>query len=495
MPNCPQAVVNSDGRVTLQELKPVYPKLPFKMKRAQLLFLSLFLGLNVLVAQAAVPKKANVLLLIVDDLNTWMLNEPGRYSGKVIAPNIKRLAESGVQFSHAFAASPKCSPSRTAFLMGVAPWQSGHTDNGLKIRDNPVLGKAVSFPKLFQEQGYYMATSGKISHGFRDGVKWDQNWRHKRDPAPPGTPFNGFAKAKSGKLTERDWGVTHLNESEMNDTKVADSAIKALKMKHERPFFIACGLFHPHMPWYVPQKYYDLYPLEEIELPPVKDDDLEDIPEPGRKLISDTYYQALEHKQYRQGVQAYLATTTYADTQMGRVLDTLENSPHRDNTIVVLISDHGFHVGEKHHWQKGTMWEEGANSLMMFRVPGLTHAKQICERPVSLMDLYPTIVELVGIKKPGHVYGNSLVPLLKDASVPRDHPVFTAYQDHISVRTDRYRLIQYSDGSKELYDLRMDPYQYVNQAKRLSNSKIVAELSKQLPAFEMLDYVRGNRAE
>lgn len=494
--NFPQADAQRDGMAALQELKQVYPKLPFNMKRAQHLLLALLICLNVPVpgAQAAEPGKPNVLLLIVDDLNTWMLNKPGRFSGKVMAPNIKRLAESGIQFSNAFAASPKCSPSRTAFLMGVAPWQSGHTDNGLKISDNPVLAKAMSFTKLFQDQGYFMATSGKISHGFKDGVNWDQTWRHKRDPAPPGTPFNGFAMTPSGKLTERDWGVSHLKESEMNDTKVADSAIKALKMNHDRPFFIACGLFHPHMPWYGPQKYFDLYPLEEIEVPPVKDDDLDDIPQPGRMLISDTYDKALEHKEYRKGVQAYLATTTYADTQMGRVLDTLENSPYRDNTIVILISDHGFHVGEKHHWQKGTMWEEGANSLMMFRVPGLTQPKQICERPVSLMDLYPTIVELAGIEKPEHVYGNSLVPLLQDASAPHDHPVFTAYQDHISIRTDRYRLIQYSDGSNELYDLNMDPHQYVNQAQHPSNSKIVANLSKQLPEFKMLDYVRRNRA-
>ena len=460
----------------------------------KLLLLALLISLNAPAAQAAAFKKPNVLLLIIDDLNTWMLNKPGRYTGKVIAPNIKRLSESGVQFTRAYAASPKCSPSRTAFLMGVAPWQSGHTDNGLKISDNPVLAKAVSFPKLFQEQGYYMATSGKISHGYKDGVNWDQSWRHKRDPAPPGTPFNGFAKAKNGKLTERDWGVTHLKESEMNDTKVADSAIKALKMKHDRPFFIACGLFHPHMPWYVPKKYFDMYPLDEINLPPVKEDDLEDIPEPGRKLISSTYYQALEHKQYRKGTQAYLAATTYADHQVGRVLDTLENSPYRDNTIVVLISDHGFHVGEKHHWQKGTMWEEGANTLMMFRVPGLTQAKQICERPVSLMDLYPTITELAGIKKPGHVHGNSLVPLLKNPLTSHDHPILTAYQDHISIRTDRHRLIRYSDGSMELYDLKKDPHQYTNQAKRSADSKIVAQLLEQLPKFEMLGYLRGKKA-
>lgn len=237
----------------------------------------------------------NVLLLIIDDLNTWLLSRPGRYTGRVLAPNIQRLAESGMLFTHAYTASSKCSPSRTAFLMGVAPWVSGCTDNGLLIKSNEILAQATSFPKLFQEQGYYMVSSGKIAHGYDTGVKWDRVVRHKRDPAPPGAPLNGFARAASGRVTERDWGTTHLKESEMNDTKVADCAVEALQMKHTKPFFIACGLFHPHMPWYIPQKYFDMYPLDKITLPPIKDDDLDDIPPLGQKLISGAYETALHH--------------------------------------------------------------------------------------------------------------------------------------------------------------------------------------------------------
>lgn len=438
----------------------------------------------------------NVLLLIVDDLNTWLLANPGRYTGKVVAPNIRRLAQSGVNFTRAFAASPKCSPSRTAFLSGVAPWQSGHTDNGLILKDNAALAKSVSLPRLFQEAGYHMTTSGKIGHGYSDGVKWDLTRRHKRDPAPPGAPLNGFARAKSGKLTERDWGLTHLKETEMNDTLVADTAIEALRMPHDKkPFFIACGLFHPHMPWYVPKKYFDLYPLDEIVLPPIKEDDLDDVPESGRNLVSGTYATALEHKQYRKGVQAYLATTTYADAQMGRVLDALENSPHKDNTLVVLLSDHGFHVGEKHHWQKGTLWEEGTNVLLTFRVPGLTKPKQVCRRPVSLMDLYPTLAELAGLQAPDYVYGHSLVPLLKNAKAPRDHPVLTAYREHVSIRTDRHRLIRYADGSTELYDRAEDPAEWTNQTDNPKYQAIRNQLAKRLPNVKMLPYARGKNAK
>ena len=439
---------------------------------------------------ASKAKPMNVLFLVIDDLNTWLLSNPGRYTGRVIAPNIERLAESGVLFTRAYTASPKCSPSRTAFLMGVAPWQSGHTDNGLTIKDNPVLAKATSFPKLFQQQGYYMVSSGKIGHGYDTGVQWDKMVRHKRDPAPPGAPLNGFARTASGRLTERDWGTTHLKEMEMNDTKVADCAVEALQMKHSKPFFIACGLFHPHMPWYVPQKYFDMYPLDEITLPPIKEDDLDDIPALGRKLISGTYEQALQHKQYKKGVQGYLATTTYADAQMGRVLDALESSPYKDNTLVVLFSDHGFHVGEKKHWQKGTLWEDGTNTLLMFRVPGMTKPQQVYDRPVSLLDIYPTLTELTGLKKPGHVVGQSLIPQLKDVSTVRDIPVITAYQDHVSVRTDRYRLIRYADGTQEFYDHSKDRNEWDNQSQNPEYASIIKVLGKKLPEFEMLPYVR-----
>ena len=341
-----------------------------------------------------------------------------------------------------------------------------------------------------------MATSGKISHGYDDGVTWEQVWKHKRDPAPPNAPLNGFASAKNKRLTEKDWGVTHLKETEINDTLVADSAIEALQMKHDRPFFIACGLFHPHMPWYVPQKYFDMYPLDKVVPPSVKEDDLDDIPEPGKKLISNTYQNAKEHDQYKKGVQAYLATTTYADYQMGRVLDTLEKSPYKDNTIVVLLSDHGFHVGEKTHWQKGTLWEEATNSLLMFRVPGVNKPKQICLNPVSLMDIYPTITELAGIQKPDYVDGRSLVPLLKNVTADHSYPVLTAYQEHVSVRTEQYRLIRYSDGSMEFYDLCKDPNEWTNQSNNPNFASIRKELAELIPEFEMLPYVRGkNRAK
>jgi len=460
-------------------------------------FLLVVLVLFVLLARpvhaaAAEPaKRMNVLLLVIDDLNTWLLEDANRYTGDVVAPNIDKLAESGVNFTRAFAASPKCCPSRTALLSGVAPWKSGVTDNGVAVAESKHLRGKVSMPTLFTQHGYFIASFGKVSHGYHD-ADWDARTPHKRDPVPPGAMLNG-----NPRKSENDWGPTHLSESEMNDTKMADLAIEQLQRKHDKPFFIACGLFHPHAPFYVPQKYLDMYPLHKIIAPPLNDDDLDDIPAPGRKLISGTYAWAKENGQYKAGLQGYLASTTYSDTQMGRVLEALDASPYRDNTIVILISDHGYHLGEKHHWQKGTLWEEATNCLLVVRVPGVTPARRTCTRPVSLLDIYPTLVELTGLPRPEHLDGVSLVPLLRDPDAPRQRPVVTAYQDHLSVRTERHRYIRYADGSEELYDRTADPHEWTNIASNPDVAALKKQLAERLPTpgerAPLLPYKRGGK--
>lgn len=445
----------------------------------------IFIGIHNYASEPASQNGMNVLFLVVDDLNTWLLSNPDRYTGKVIAPNILRLAESGVSFSQAFAASPKCSPSRTAILSGVAPWKSGIYDNGLDVDASPALKDVPSLPNTFKQQGYYIASFGKISHGYDTGVDWDASKNHSRDPVPPNAPFNGWAKRDDGKVTESDWGPIHLQESEMNDTKYANGAIEQLKKNHTKPFFIACGVFHPHMPWYVPQKYLDMYPLDKIELPPLNPDDLDDVPPMGKKFIkSNVYENIIEHNQHKEAIQGYLASTTYSDAQMGRVLDALENSPYKDNTIVVLMSDHGFHLGEKSHWQKGTLWEEATNCLLMFKVPGVTKPYQVCDRTVTLQDIYPTLIELAGIPKPKHVDGNSLVPLLKQSNAPWQHSALTAYQSNMTVRTDKYRFIRYTDGTTEFYDRSKDPNEWVNQSENTDYEGIIRRLKTFLPKLD-----------
>ena len=426
-----------------------------------------------LCTHAAKPDRMNVLFLVVDDLNTWLLGDTNRYAGKVVAPHIRRLAHSGVLFARAYTASPFCSPSRTALLSGVHPWKSGVYENGQTISQSVPLQHATSLPALFKEAGYYTASYGKIGHGWDTRAHWDDHIPHKRDPVPPNAPLTPVGKG------EQDWGPTHLREEAMRDTMYADAAIQQLQKRHVRPFLLACGLFHPHMPWYVPQKYFDLFPLDEVLTPELKANDLEDVPPLGRAVTagkSKFVASVIEHGLHKQGVQAYLATTAYADAQIGRVLDALDKSPYRNNTMVVFMTDHGFHLGEKSHWQKGTLWEEATHCLLMFRVPGLTNVGGKCERFVSLQDVYPSLAELCGIEAPSYTDGRSLVPLLKQPDAAWQSTAISAlYDRYISVRTEGFRYIRYRNDQEEFYDCAKDPHEWTNQ---IGNPAYPAEIKK-----------------
>jgi len=422
---------------------------------------------------AAREDRKNVLFLVVDDLNSWLLGDANRYSGKVVAPNIRRLADSGVIFTRTYAASPFCSPSRTALLSGVSPWKSGVYQNGRATSESVALQKATSLAKLFNRAGYYTASYGKIGHGWDARSDWDDHIPHKRDPVPPNVPLMAVGTG------EQDWGPTHLREEQMGDTLYADAAIKQLQKQHDKPFLIACGLFHPHMPWYVPRKYFDMFPLDEVKIPKIREGDLDDVPPLGRALTAGKrrfVARVREHGLHKQGVQGYLATTAYADAQIGRVLDALDQSPYRDNTMVVLMTDHGFHLGEKDHWQKGTLWEEATHCLLMFRVPGVTTAGGRSGRFVSLQDVYPTLAELCGIEPPDDVDGRSLTPLLKKPDAEWKSTAITAlYDRYVSIRTEGFRYIRYRDGQEEFYDCAEDPHEWTN---RIGNPEYAIEIEK-----------------
>lgn len=467
------------------------------LKRTSPLLLLLGVFLPLRESQAATERPMNVLFLVADDLNSWLLGDTNRYAGKVVAPNIRRLAESGVVFNRAYTAAPVCSPSRTAMLSGVRPWQSGVYDNGVDIDASVALKAAKPMPTLFKETGYYVASYGKIGHGWDFRKSCDDYKPHKRDPIPPGAPFLPFTRG------EQDWGPTHLPEEKMNDTSYADAAIAQLQKKHDRPFFVACGVFHPHMPWYVPQKYFDLFPIEEVTTPALLKNDLDDVPPLGVKITegkSKFVQQVLANGLHKQAVQAYLATTAYADAQLGRVLDALEKSPYRDNTIVVMMSDHGFHLGEKNHWQKSTLWEEATHCLLMLRVPGMTQAGGRCERFVSLQDIYPTLAELCGLKPPQPLEGRSLTPLLKQPDADWMSTAITAFSERfISIRTEQFRYIRYRDDQEELYDCSKDPHEWHNQAANPAYADVLAELRAAVPPLAQmarpLPSMRGGREE
>jgi arylsulfatase A-like enzyme len=444
----------------------------------------------------APSNRLNVLFLVIDDLNTWLLSDPNRYAGKVVSPNIGRLAHSGLIFSHAYTASPFCSPSRTAVLSGVSPWKSGVYQNGVNMSGSIALQNATSLPKLFHKAGYYTASYGKVGHGWGDKADWDDLIPHKRDPYPPNAPLMPVGRG------EQDWGPTHLSEEAMRDTMYADAAIKQLQTKHDKPFFIACGLFHPHMPWYVPQKYLDMFPLNDVVAPEINEHDLDDVPPLGRAVTagkSKFVEQVLDHGLHKQGVQGYLAATAYADAQFGRVLDELGKSPYRDNTVVVFLTDNGFHLGEKDHWQKGTLWEEATHVLLMFRVPGMTKAGGKCERFVSLQDVYPTLTEICGIEPPRHIDGRSLVPLLKQPDAEWKSTAISAlYDRYISIRTETFRYIRYTDGEEEFYDCAKDPHEWTNQIRNPEYATEIAKLRSAVPSLAEMSLPmplegRGNR--
>lgn len=434
----------------------------------------------------AAERRMNVLFLVADDLNSWLLGDPDRYAGKVVAPNLRKFAESGVNFTRAYTAAPVCSPSRTAFFSGVAPWKSGHYHNTPGAHVSQPLNQALSLAGLFKRAGYTTASYGKITHGWDQREHWDERIGHKRDPAPPGAPLTPVGRG------EQDWGPIHLSEEEMNDTQNADAAIAQLHKKHDKPFFIAFGTFNPHMPWYVPKKYFDMFPLDEVQTPELLKNDLEDIPLPGRELTdgkSKFVDAVLKNGLHKEAVQAYLATTAYVDAQMGRVLDALENSPYKDNTIVVFLTDHGFHLGEKHHWQKATLWEEATHVLLMFRVPGMTRPGSVSRRFVSLLDIYPTLAELCDLKPPPDLDGRSLVPLLKSPEAEWQSTAITGltskrgpWSAYISLRNEQGRYIRYHDGQEEFYDTRKDPHEWSNRIGNPTYVDVLKQMRSAIPS-------------
>lgn len=422
--------------------------------------------------------KPNVLFLAVDDMKDWV-NCLGGYEGTVHTPHIDRLAKRGILFTNAHCPSPKCAPSRAAIMTGMRPSTTGLYDNGHWWMPN--LPGVVTIPVHFRNNGYRVAGSGKIFHhtaGNNPPNQWDNFLRltfrndpwfrsvklnypwSKSGPYPKEFPFSKV----EGLGHENDWGSIGIPESHYDDTLSANYAVEFLKRKQEKPFFLACGLFRPHLPWYVPQKYFDKYSLEDIILPQVRSDDLDDVPMEGLKLANarrNDLNTILNANKRKHAVRAYLASISYADAQLGRVIDALDDSPYSQNTVIVLWSDHGWHLGEKNHWHKSTLWEEATRVPFIIAGPGIEPGN--CSRPVSLIDLYPTLNELCGLGKIEAHDGVSLTPLLRKPDSKWERPAVIEFRrGNVAVRSDRYRYIRYSDGGEELYDHDTDPYEWNN---------------------------------
>lgn len=460
---------------------------------------------------AVADTRPNVLFIAVDDMNDWV-GCLGGYSDNVHTPNIDRLARRGMLFENAHCAAPVCNPSRTAVLTGLRPTTSGVYDNGRWWR--PALPGVATLPEQFAMNGYRVEGGGKLFHhtpGFNPPQQWhfyfdqvfDDPW-HRAKPGdalpvktlafPSGFPLCGLENVRTGKRPplnprEFDWGPLDQDDLAMGDGQMVAWAEQFLEKRHDKPFFLATGIFRPHLPWYAPRKYFDLYPLDEIALPKVPEDDLDDIPPAGHKMAEyrgDEWKYVKDQGRWRECVQAYLASISFADALVGRLLDALDRSPHAKNTIVVLWSDHGWHLGEKHHWHKFTLWEEATRVPLIIAAPMVTKAGSRSAQPVSLIDLYPTLIELCDLSRNERLDGVSLVPLLHDAAAKSKRPAVTSHgRGNHSVRSQRFRYIRYADGSEELYDHRADPHEWTNLAGLAEHNQLKHELARWIPKDEV----------
>lgn len=430
----------------------------------------------------AEDRRPNVLFLAIDDLNDWTGFLGGHPQSKT--PNLDRLAARGMSFGRAYCAAPACNPSRAALLTGIRPSTSGVYTNSQPWR--PAMPDAVTLPQHFMKAGYEVLGGGKIFHGsFEDPASWQEYFPRPGDPMPPGRPVNGIPRT-----AHFDWGPVDVPDEAMSDHKVVDWAIDQLDRPHETPLFLAVGLFRPHLPWYAPRRDFDAHPAAEVVLPEVPDDDLADVPRAGRRMAKPEgdHRKVLEHDQWQEAVQGYLASIAFADRQVGRLLDALDRSPIADNTIIVMWGDHGWHLGEKQHWRKFALWEEATRVPFVIAAPGVAEPGSRCERTVSLMDVYPTLIDLCGLPERRELEGASLSPLLRDPTASWDRPALTTHgRKNHAVRSERWRYIRYEDGSEELYDHDLDPNEWRNLADDPEHGEIKAALAASLPMTDAPD--------
>jgi arylsulfatase A-like enzyme len=424
--------------------------------------------------------KKNILLIPVDDLNDWI----GVLGGhpQVKTPNMDALAARGTLFTNAHCQSPVCNPSRASMMTSLYPETTGIYFLSPPIKSSPVSMKNTLLTSRYVNEGYHVAGAGKIMHG-------GENTKHIPNYAGSNGGFGPIPKKKIAPFPGHklwDWGVFPEKDQDMPDFKTAAWGVDQLQKKHDKPFFLATGFFRPHVPQYAPQKWFDMYPLETLQLPKIKQHDLENVPQYGIDLtrlehVAPSHEWVTKNKQWKPLVQSYLACVSFVDAQVGKVLKALENSPYKDNTYIVLYSDHGFHLGEKERWAKRSLWEDGARVPMIIVGPGISPG-QVCHQPVQLLDIYPTLLELTGHKADTKLEGNSLVPLLKNPSTEWPHMARTSFgPGNYAIISEQFRYIHYNDGSEEFYDHKKDPNEWSNQIKNPEYASTIKEHRKNAP--------------
>lgn len=428
-----------------------------------------------------VSGQPNVVMISIDDLNDWTGFLGGHPEAQT--PNMDALAKNGRIFTNAHCAVPVCSCSRVSVMSGLAATSHGSYEIGPSYQELPSLKNVPTIQGYFKNHGYLTLAGGKVlHHGFGQRLADDidrslGNFRKARPKKPLNRP--------SDWSSAWDWGKYPESDEAMADYQLATSAAEALKEDFEKPFFMSVGFFRPHVPLYVPPKWFDLYDADSLTLPNNPESDLDDLPKNFLSIndyaVAPTHFEVVKNGKQRSLTQAYLASNSFVDHCVGVVLDALKASPHANDTLVVLWSDHGFHLGEKQHWAKRTLWEESTRVPLLISGPGIQPGEG-CPEPASLIDIFPTLVELCKLPANPHLEGISLVPQLNDPSAPRNHPAITSsYFGNHAIRTKDWRLIRYEDGAMELYNHQTDPNEWTNLADDPIHQDTLKRLSQWLP--------------
>ena len=435
-------------------------------------------------AQAKQKPRPDIVFIIVDDLNDWVGCLGGHPDAR--SPNIDALAATGMLFSQAYCNSPQCRPSRTSLNHGVYPFKTGTYFNAKAPGETRITTPTMQ--QFFMENGYRVASGGKVFHG-TPGAVGDALLKRPRDPKPPKgeDKFNAMRAPNDGYALD-------VADEEMGDYKVAKWAAQQWNEVTEKPLFMSVGFFRPHRPLQVPKRWFDQFPADSIRRPAEPDgtNDWSDMPEFARRLarthahkplhkgLSDHEY-IVANDQWDPTIRAYQASIAFVDRQIGRFLDQLSKNPRGRETFVMLVSDHGWHLGEKKHWCKGAIWEQTTHIPFIVRGPEIERGST-CTQPVSLIDVYPSLVDLAGLDIPDWLDGTSIKPQLAKPSSPRGAAISSYGEGNTSIRTQRWRYIRYEDGSEELYDHQVDPNEWVNLANKPEHTGTKKRLAQMIPA-------------
>jgi len=437
-------------------------------------------------------KRPDVLFIAIDDMNDWTtLFDP---QNPIKTPNLARLAERGMFFSRAYCTTPACTPSRTAILTGYRPTTSGSYLNEDFLRD--VVPDAVTLPDYFRKGGYSAKGAGKIFTHFNGAMGGDPAGKSFDEFQPmletrgPEKNYNGYSE-KEEPLNEVDfdWGE---HTQKMIDIDMVEYIEKVMDEERAKPMFLAAGIYKPHLPFYAPPETFEKYPFENTIFPEMKDNDLDDVPAIGRRMAHSEHFiysnttakPENDPGSLKKMIQCYQASADFSDQMVGRLIDKLDETGKADNTIIVLWADHGYHLGDKESCVKFTLWEKANRVPFIIVAPGVTRPGSRCDRPVSLVDIYPTLLELAGLSPKEDLDGKSLVPLLKNPTQKWHPALMTMGKGNHAVRSDRWRYIRYRDGSEELYDHSKDPWEWTNLATKPEYADVIREHKKWLPTRE-----------